>query len=49
MINTTTSTRYTTTTKILLCNLDRRGAFMGMVSEGHAGTEDESAAEDEGD
>lgn len=27
----------------------RRGAFMGMVSEGHAGTEDEGATEDKGD
>lgn len=26
-----------------------RGAFLGMLSEGHAGAEDESAAEDEGE
>ena len=26
-----------------------RGAFMGMVSEGHAGAENEGAAKDEGD
>ena len=32
-----------------LCNLGWRGAFMRMASEGHAGAENESAAEDEGD